>query len=423
MDSVDPQARDSLQDSISAALQVAARANTGKTRRAKDSAFGHWKTWCNEQGFSCLLEHLDDQQDQICYILAYLYQYRHSGRRSKPVRSATLSKIATALGKGLSNLGRPNPCKPSPHSDKRDPLLTDFLAALEKEDAPASRAYPINTTILRGLFSSLDTEHVRYGTLNRHIQLLCVAAFYWLMRPTEYLYNKDPETRSEAFCLGDIHFTIRGRIYNAADPNCPLNDENHVYDIEAATLTFSDQKNAVRGEQVGHRSTTDPELCPCKALGRLALHLRKHGGSTDTPICSHYNATDDVWYDATPVHVTNALRHAANDVHNITGIDSSLVSARSLRPGGATALLCAGIDGDAIKLLGRWKSDAMLRYLRIQAQVVRHNFSQRMLENGDYTFHPQRLSSHDLPVQTPVAVTHLLAHDELYDSDYENPTI
>jgi hypothetical protein len=33
-------------------------------------------------------------------------------------------------------------------------------------------------------------------------------------------------------------------------------------------------------------------------------------------------------------------------------------------------------------LLGRWKSDAMLRYLRIQAMTPR--FSQQMLDNGTY---------------------------------------
>ena len=323
------------------------------------------------------------------------------------------------MGQGFSNLGAQNPCLANAFTRARDPLLTSFLAALEKEDAPASRAYPANTTILSGLYTSLDTEHAKHGALNRHVQLLCVAAFYWLMRPTEYLYNHDPDTRSEAFCLRDIHFTFRGRVYSAAAPDCPLNDEEDVHAITAATLTFSDQKNAVRGEQVGHRATTDPELCPCKSLGRLALLLRRHNAPPETRICRHYNPADRRWYDAKPVHVTNALRHAATAVRDLTGIDPMLVSARSLRPGGATALLCADVDSDSIKLLGRWKSDAMLRYLRIQAHVVRSNFAQKMLEHGGYTFHPQRLTTYDLTEQTPVHVTHILHHDEMYDSDFE----
>jgi hypothetical protein len=116
-----------------------------------------------------------------------------------------------------------------------------------------------------------------------------------------------------------------------------------------------------------------------------------------------------------PTFVTNALRHAAHACHSRTGIDPKLISARSLCPGRATALLCANVDKDAIMLLGRWKSDAMpLRYLRIQA--MRPGFSQRMLDNGTYTFHPQAFRDQQPPVEAPRAIHTLLAHEKLYDN-------
>ena len=98
----------------------------------------------------------------------------------------------------------------------------------------------------------------------------------------------------------------------------------------------------------------------------------------------------------------------------ITGVHHTKVSARSLRPGGATALLCANVDSDAIMLLGRWKSDAMFRYLRIQATVHSQEFSQRMLDHGAYTFVPANFESGGLPQQAPAPVAALLAHNELY---------
>ena len=49
------------------------------------------------------------------------------------------------------------------------------------------------------------------------------------------------------------------------------------------------------------------------------------------------------------------------------------MNARSLRAGGAMALLCGRVDADTIRLVGRWKSDAMFRYLHAQAlPLVRH---------------------------------------------------
>ena len=52
-----------------------------------------------------------------------------------------------------------------------------------------------------------------------------------------------------------------------------------------------------------------------------------------------------------------------------------------IRPGGATALLCANIDKQSIQLLGRWKSDAMLRYLHVHAMNANSRFAQSMLDN------------------------------------------
>jgi hypothetical protein len=47
-----------------------------------------------------------------------------------------------------------------------------------------------------------------------------------------------------------------------------------------------------------------------------------------------------------------------------------LISACSMQPGGATALLCANVDAASIKLVEHWKSDSMLPHLRAQAMVI-----------------------------------------------------
>ena len=47
---------------------------------------------------------------------------------------------------------------------------------------------------------------------------------------------------------------------------------------------------------------------------------------------------------------------------------------------------CAGVDGETIKLIGRWQSDAMLRYLRVVATISSHHYSQDMLANGRHTY-------------------------------------
>jgi hypothetical protein len=70
------------------------------------------------------------------------------------------------------------------------------------------------------------------------------------------------------------------------------------------------------------------------------------------------------------------------------GFEPGEVSARSLRASGAMALLCARVDSDTIRLLGRWRSDEMLRYLHVQAQPLMQKFAAQMLQGGHYSFVP-----------------------------------
>jgi hypothetical protein len=52
------------------------------------------------------------------------------------------------------------------------------------------------------------------------------------------------------------------------------------------------------------------------------------------------------------------------------------------------ALLCAHVDMDTIRLIGRWRSDEMLRYLHVQAAPLMRGFAARMLAGGNYTLLP-----------------------------------
>lgn len=48
---------------------------------------------------------------------------------------------------------------------------------------------------------------------------------------------------------------------------------------------------------------------------------------------------------------------------SVVGLDASLFSAHSLRKGGATVALLAGVDDTMVKAQGDWVSDAYQRYI------------------------------------------------------------
>jgi hypothetical protein len=77
------------------------------------------------------------------------------------------------------------------------------------------------------------------------------------------------------------------------------------------------------------------------------------------------------------------------------------------------------VEPDVIQLLGRWKSDAMLRYLRVAAHANNRNFAQHMLNAGAYTFAPNTYTEEHyppLPVQAPVAFLDAIAREDRHNA-------
>jgi len=209
-------------------------------------------------------------------------------------------------------------------------------------------------------------------------------AFYFLLRPGEYTGNPSDTTpfrlRDVALFVGAVRLDLRTA------------SNQDIATATFATLEFTTQKNGVRGEVVGLGRSGDPHFCPVAALTSRVLHLKQHGAPSDTNLAMyHYNIR---WQPVRPSDVTHALRLAATVLGPTYGFLPSDISARSLRAAGAMALLCAKVDHDTIRLIGRWRSDEMFRYLHVQAAPVMHNFSSRMLRDGTFSLHP----SHQVPL-------------------------
>ena len=52
------------------------------------------------------------------------------------------------------------------------------------------------------------------------------------------------------------------------------------------------------------------------------------------------------------------------------------------------ALLCAKVDPDIIRLVGRWRSDEMMRYLHAQCHPLMHTYASAMAHHGQFNLLP-----------------------------------
>jgi hypothetical protein len=208
---------------------------------------------------------------------------------------------------------------------------------------------------------------------------MLLLGFFFLLRPGEYAHTTNPD--SSPFRLCDIHLLIHDRRLNPFTcTELELNAATHV------ALEFTTQKNGVQGELVGLGRSGHPQWCPVLAIIRRLKHFRLHRAPPTAPLYSYFTGT--AWHSITSTTLTQHLRWAATAVGAASGITANDISIRSLRSSGAMALLCANVDPDKIRLLGRWRSDEMLRYLHVQAFPIVAPLAAQMVHHGAFALIP-----------------------------------
>ena len=343
------------------------------------SANTHWKAWdsfTTELGLDPLLQAIEDKVP-IIQVFGRRVRTGELAANKSAVKSRTVEDYVRSIGQAYLAMGASDPRLNS--SGNIDFRLQRMLACYSKQDPPPNRVKPVPVQVIRRIFAVA-------ATLHNDPQHQCLAdmiglAFFFLLRPGEYAHSPSDST---PFQLRDVQL-FRG----ALRLNLATATAAELSTATFASLTFRDQKNGVRGEVVGLGHSGDPLLSPPRILARRILHLRSHGADPTTPLCSYFVAPG--WCLIKPKDITAALRTAVTFLGPSLGFLPTDVTARCLRAAGANALLCSNVDTDIIRLLGRWRSDEMLRYLHLQAAPLMSTFARRMLQGGNFTLVPNQL--------------------------------
>jgi hypothetical protein len=335
-----------------------------------------WSAFCVSIRQDPLLFHLADKI-KILQVFAHRVRIGTLARNSgnKPVRARTVENYLRSVGQGFASVGAPDP------RHQVGTNLTDFrlyrqLRCYAKQDPPSTRVKPLPLAILHNVreLAALHGDQISLAVAD-----LSYMAFFWLLRPGEYCSS----TESHPFRLCDVQLFIGNA---RLDPlTCDLADLDR---ITFVTLTFTTQKNGVRGEIIGHARSGHIYACPVISVVNRVRYLRLHGAPNEAPLCVVRSARTNKWCTISSKLVTETIRTSASILGPQLGFNASDVSARSCRAGGAMALLCGRVDTSIIQLVGRWRSDVMLRYLHLQAGALMSNLSGTMLQAGAFHLVP-----------------------------------
>lgn len=375
MDTLSPSARHALRTDLRLVEQgiqsgvVSGRASTSRT---------HWTCWssyCHSVGLHPLLPNCADPI-QVLAVFAIRYQSGLIAPSGRPVRSGTVDEALRSVGQAFSCMGARDIRFDS--LGRIDLRLTRLLSSFARLEDPPHRVKPLPIPVLQALLSAAYSP--TGSPLHQAIADMACIAYFYLCRPGEYsAVNED----STPFRLCDVQFHAEDSVVLAAQSA----DLSAIACARGTSLTFTNQKNGVRGEVIALGRSGHALCCATTALQRRVAHLRANGAPASSPLAMVYRP------NLPPVHlrsrhITQALRTTLLLMPSPLGIAPSDISSRSLRAGGAQALLCAKVDSDEIKLLGRWRSDTMLRYLSAQALPIMEQFAQHILTGGNFTVVP-----------------------------------
>ena len=357
---------------------------------ARDSQWIRWLEYCRTLALPPTLENVPNSLT-VLQVFAHRYRTGALAPSGHLVRSRTVENALRAIGQTISSLGAPDPRFNT--QGQLHYLLQQQLRSYARDDAPPSRVKPIPFTIIQHLTSIAATPFAQA------VADLATLGFFFLLRPGEHTASA-PYSDTTPFLLSDVTFRSGGLLLPADHGSLDT-----ICSATFVTLRFRRQKNGTTNEIIGHARSGHHSVCPVLALIRRTQHLRHFRASHDTPLCTFYTAPH-ASITITSLHLTTALRSVATTLFPITGFPPEEVSARALRSGGAMALLCARVDDNIIKLVGRWRSDQMLRYLHLQAYPQMHTFAPLMVTGGTFRLlHNQEMPALAIPLlaQVPYA--------------------
>ena len=348
----------------------------GRTQLAITS-WNNWSVFCHDL---CIDPQLREITNPISLLQIFAHRYRTGEISGRRVRARTVEDSLRTIAQTLTRVGAPDPRRDV--NQQLDFRLTRQLRSYSKADPPPKRVKPVPVSVIT---QSLAVAFASDSVGNHAIGDMTALGFFFLLQPGEYTISP---ADSVPFRLRDVSLRLGGTPLNLTTAS-----DADLLNADFVTLEFDTQKSGVRGEVIGMGRSGNMHLCAVTSTARRVIHLRTHHAPPHQPLASYFDAGR--WNNVLSSDITAALRAAVTFIGpHIVGLTSSDITAKSLRASGAMALLVSKVDTDLIRLLGRWRSDEMLRYLHLQAEPIMHRFARLMVTHGDYHLLPNSKVPH-----------------------------
>jgi hypothetical protein len=264
--------------------------------------------------------------------------------------------------------------RPNPRLDrdgKPSLFLQRQLRSYKSADPPVKAQPALTASILRRFHSTALSE------FDKTLCELFIGAFFFAMRSCEYVQVQG-QRRTKLLCLRNISFFKKRQRLIPSDPGL----HKALHKADCVSITFELQKKDAKFDMVSQHRSNDPLLCPVNIWAKIVKRIYSYPTSSpDTPVNTYF-FSEDSQNLFSGKELLSRIRIAAKSIgEEVLGFPPESIGLHSARSGAAMAMYLGGVPVFTIMLLGRWSSDAFLRYIRKQVQECSSGMSQKMIAN------------------------------------------
>ena len=363
---------------ITAGITAAKDGVTSETQTKQSSTFRRYTAFLATSGINdpFLTNKTETQRQLIMSGFAHSIRTNYNGStRKSELLSGTVQTAISHVVQTFRQNFRPDPTRDT--SGAKGAILIRQLKSYKDADPATAHQACLPLQVWQQIYEDNSTP------LRQAQGALLLGALFFAMRSCEYsTTNKDDGKRKTKIinCAGVRFFSNSsdGAIHELPHDR-PLPS---LAQADCVSITFVDQKNGEKMETITQHRVTNGSLCPVQAW---ATTIKRVESYTDTTLSSPVNTFLDPSTNKLVRITAKQMRsHIVSHVKQLGpekfGIDIKRVGTHSLRSSCAMLLYLAEVRTSTIMLLGRWKSDAFLLYLRKQVKEFTKGVSNTMVD-------------------------------------------
>jgi len=261
-------------------------------------------------------------------------------------------------------------------SQSLNPLLTRQFKGMRNLDPGEVQQKALPVSVYRELHRQAAESLL---ALDAAIAWLQTMAFFWCMRSCEYS-NVQGERRTKILCVRNLRF------FDKLNKDISSDYSDLHEKAVTVSITFEFQKKEVRNDTISHQHSGDKiddgKMCPVRAAIEIVLRIVKYNHPADKvkDIQVNYMGFDGKGFTIPSTMILSRIQQAVVSLgHTALGFHPEEVGTHSNRSGGTMGMFLAGTPVYTIMLMGRWSSDAFMRYIRKQVLSLSHGIAAKML--------------------------------------------